>query len=278
MQLSDRALEQLTRAVDDMHHELMPAMHERAEEWAELDREAGSGIAGPGARRMGIAGPGGRRMGIAGRVTSRRRFLIGSGATVLGGLVLAACGGSKTAPATGGTTTALGGGGANLAVAALAASLENLAVSTYQAGIDAAAAGTFGQVPPAVATFAATVQQHHRDHASAWNSVLTDAGKEAVTGVDLTLKADVDRAFAGVKDVDGLARLALSLENTAAATYQHGIEMLSDTGAIQVAASIQPVELQHAAILNFVLGNYPVPDPFSKTTLARTPDDRIGIA
>ena len=45
-----------------------------------------------------------------------------------------------------------------------------------------------------------------------------------------------------------------------------------------MAASIQPVELQHAAILNFVLGMYPVPDAFSKTALARTPDDEIGPA
>ena len=54
--------------------------------------------------------------------------------------------------------------------------------------------------------------------------------------------------------------------------------MLGDTGAIQVAASIQPVEMQHAAILNFVLGNYPVPDAFAKTDGARTPDDKIGAA
>ena len=36
-----------------------------------------------------------------------------------------------------------------------------------------------------------------------------------------------------------------------------------------MAASIQPVELQHAAILNFVLGQYPVPNAFSPTSNAR---------
>ena len=61
--------------------------------------------------------------------------------------------------------------------------------------------------------------------------MLTGAGKEAVTGVDLTVKADVDRAFADVNDVGGLARLALELENTAAATYLSGIGVLGDTGA-----------------------------------------------
>ena len=42
----------------------------------------------------------------------------------------------------------------DLAVVALAASLENLAVGTYQAGIDAATKGSLGDVPPAVVTFA----------------------------------------------------------------------------------------------------------------------------
>ena len=78
-------------------------------------------------------------------------------------------------------------------------------------------------MPPAVADLRHHRQKHHEDHAAAWNSVLTGAGKEAVTGVDLTVKADVDQAFAEVKDVGGLARLALSLENAAAATYQSGI-------------------------------------------------------
>ena len=46
----------------------------------------------------------------------------------------------------------------DLAVVALAASLENLAVQTYGAGIAAATAGKLGAVPPAVVTFAQTVQ------------------------------------------------------------------------------------------------------------------------
>jgi hypothetical protein len=274
MQIDERELAQLTVDMDDAHHELMPVMHERAAEWAELNREMRSGRV--------TAGPGGRRMNAAGPVTSRRRFLVGSGAAVLGGLLLAACGDDSTSPAGDGatTTTAAVSGEleGDLAVAALAAALENLAVRTYQAGFDAASEGTLGAVPPAIASFATTLQQHHSEHAVAWNSVLTGAGKEAVTGVDLTVKADVDRSLAGVRDVRGLAMLALSLENTAAATYQDAIGILGDSGAIPVAAAIQPVELQHAAILNFVLGNYPVPDAFTRTSLARTPDDEIGPA
>jgi hypothetical protein len=96
--------------------------------------------------------------------------------------------------------------------------------------------------------------------------------------VDQTVKTGViDPGFAAVKTVPDLAKLALGLENVAAATYLNGIQnALQDTGAIKVAASIQPVEMQHAAILNFVLGEYPVPDSFSKTDGARTPSDTIG--
>jgi hypothetical protein len=85
----------------------------------------------------------------------------------------------------------------------------------------------------------------------------------------------VDPAFAQVKDVAGLAKLALELENVAAATYLEAIDVVSAPAGIKTAASIEPVELQHAAILNFVLGNYPVPDSFTKMDAARPTTDVI---
>jgi hypothetical protein len=217
---------------------------------------------------------------------SRRAFLIGAG-TLLGGVALAGSGiGSGLAGAS--TTSRLTGLAAgmpaakqqkltgDLAIVALAASLENLAVATYQAGIDAATAGKLGAVPPAVVTFAQTAQSQHRDHAAAWNGVLTGADKKAITGVDLTVKKSVDKAFAGVQDVPGLAKLALDLEESAAATYLAAIGAVKSPAGIKTAATIQPVELQHAAILHFLLGEYPVPDSFAQTTGARTTSDKIG--
>ena len=55
----------------------------------------------------------------------------------------------------------------------MAASLENLAVFAYTAGLSAATAGKLGSVPPAVATFATTVKGQHQQHADAWNGVLS---------------------------------------------------------------------------------------------------------
>ncbi len=51
--------------------------------------------------------------------------------------------------------------------------------------------------------------------------------------------------------------------------------MVSAPAGIKTAATIEPVELQHAAISNFVLGKYPVPDTFTKTDGARPLTDVI---
>jgi hypothetical protein len=269
MQISEHELTVMTKDLDEIHHATLPAMHDAVAEWSELQHEL---------RAESTAAP---RRGA-----SRRGFLIGAGAGV-GGLLLAACSKSKTTGTTNNTTAstaaASGVGKGNpytgdLAVAALAASLENLAVATYQAGLDAATAGKLGAVPPAIATFAMTAQKQHKDHAGAWNSIITNAGKTAISGVDTTVKnAVVTPGFAAVKDIPGLAKFALTLEDAAAATYLNAIQnALTSASAIKIAATIQPVEMQHAAVLHFVLGDYPVPDSFAKTDGARPLSDTIG--
>jgi hypothetical protein len=264
MQITEHELRSITTDVDEMHHATRPIMQEALAEWSELHRQIRSGVA---------------------RVApSRRGFLMGAG-VALGGLALAACGSSSksSTPAASSSTPssapATGGGKltGDLAVVALAASLENLAVQTYGAGISAATAGKLGAVPPAVVTFAQTVMKQHQDHADAWNAVLAGAGKSPVTGVDTTVKdAVVTPTFATVTDAGGLAKLALTLENAAAATYLEAISVVEAPAGIKTAATIEPVELQHATILNFVLGNYPVPDAFTKMDGARPLSDVIG--
>jgi Ferritin-like domain len=256
MQVSEAELAGMTDALDELHRHSLPGLADAVVETRAQHRRV---------------------------MTSRRGFLAGSG-LVAGGLVLAACGSSSKSTATGDTTGATTGATAadaamqtDLAVAALASGLENLAVQVYQAGIDAATAGKLGKVPPAVVTFAKTAQMQHKDHAGAWNAVLTGAGKPAVTGVDMTVKTSVtDPALAKVTDVAGLAKLALALEDVASATYLNALTVLSSKGGIQTTASIQPVEMQHAAILHFLLGQYPVPEAFALTMGARKPGDTIG--
>ena len=250
MAISEAELTSLTAELDELHHDVgMPAMQTALSRWTEELR------------------------------TSRRGFLIGAGA-VVGGAVLAACGSSSSSSTTSSTAGGSGSGSAtltgDLAVAALAASLENLAVAAYGDVLTAAGAGKLGTVPPAVATFVTTVKGQHAQHAQAWNSAIMAAGHPAVTGPDKALVPTVDRAFAKVTDVTGAAKLALSLEDIAAATYQSAISAVTAPSSVKVAASIQPVEMQHAAILNFVLGQYPVPNAFSPLTGARTLADYRG--
>jgi hypothetical protein len=263
--ISEAELVAMTHDLDDAHHESLPSMRDSLAEWSESDDDIRTGIT-----RL-VSTP-----------SSRRAFLLGGGA-VIGGVALVGSGmgsgiaaaATRTGMAVPSATSAQKLSG-DLAVVALAASLENLAVGTYQAGIDAATKGSLGEVPPAVVTFAQSAQSQHKDHAAAWNAVLTGAGKKAVSGVDMTVKKSVDKTFAAVKDVPGLAKLALDLENVAAATYIAAIDVVKTPAGIKTAATIQPVELQHAAILHFLLGEYPVPDAFAKSTGARPVTDKIG--
>lgn len=249
--VSEAEIRRATAELDQLHHdESLPALRSSVQEWIETSHE-----------RQAAA-------------ISRRGLLLGTGAAALGGVILAACSSgaspSRSSRSSSGGPATLSG---DLEVAGLAASLENLGVYAYGAGIKAAQAGKLGSVPPAVVTFATTARAQHQQHAAAWNSLLTGAGKKSVTETDPALTPKVNHMFGQVTDVAGLARLALEIENIAAQTYQAGIGALSSQKAIQTAASIQPVEMQHAAILNLVLGSYPVPNAFNPMSSARPTSD-----
>jgi hypothetical protein len=286
MQLSETELNHLTADLADAHNDTYPAMQASIDAWAEAKHAGSKTLLGDSdAPSAEDASEGGRR-GF-----SRRNFLVTGGALTAGGLILAACGSSSsaakpaakhhTAPPTTATkntaAAALASIPVDVRVAALAASLENLAVATYTAGLKAAGAGKLGKVPPAVATFAVTARAQHAQHAAAWNGILGAVGYDKVTGPDTVVESLVDSQFAKVTNVVGLAKLALELETVAAATYLNGISVVSGTQAIETAATIQPVEMQHVAILNFVLGTYPVPNAFASTVGARPVSDYTTI-
>jgi hypothetical protein len=213
-------------------------------------------------------------------IATRRQFLVGAGGVAAGGLVLAACGddddGDAATDTTAGdttTSTTSGGNGAaaDLEIAGFAASLEVLAVNTYGAALDAASNGDLGEVPPAVANFVTTAREQHQAALDAWNEVLTGAGEEEVTDPPSDLEGTVNDRFSQVSDVVGAAELALMLENIAAATYLDVIPKLQGDDAVMLAGSIQPIDMQHAAVLRFVLGQYPIPETFAQTEMSAAP-------
>lgn len=221
-----------------------------------------------------------------------RRGFLAIGGALSAAALLAACGsdgsdaGDTSAPLGSQTTTTKAGSaeettttGAtgdmspeqDLKLGALAASLEVLAVNTYGAALDAAKKGALGDVPPAVAEFVTTAQKQHQAQLDKWNEVLTGAGQDEVTEPPADLEKTVNDEFGKVKDVAGAAKLARDLEQIAAATYLSVIPMLATEDAIGLVASIQPIDMQHVAILNFALGEYPVPDTFATTDKAVSP-------
>ncbi|MFJ4670729.1 ferritin-like domain-containing protein [Kitasatospora purpeofusca] len=260
--ISERELAGLTREMHEAHQETLPAMRAGALDLAEEVRARAAG------------GP---------RDPGRRRFLLGAGGAAAA-LALAACSssgsGGSPEPAPGSPSGSASGspsGSASgqytgdLKVVALATALENQAVGAYQAALDAAKAGRLGTVPPAVASFITTAMGQHADHAKAWNSVLTGAGKPAITDVPLSNQPATLQALGAATDVATVAKLALSLEDQAAQTYLFATYNVTSPGGIATAATIAPVEAMHAAILHYVLGQYPVPDDFLPVDKAASP-------
>ncbi len=246
MQISEAELRSMTAHMEEMHEETFPVLASHLQDLGASIRTTTAEI---GARR-----------------SSRRTFFAGSG-VVAGGLLLAACGSSDTGGTAAPVASATTGGGSADDKAALAtnASLEALAVFAYDSALKAAPMGKFGKsVPAAVAEFATVAKKQHQDHQDAFNAALVAAGGKAFTAPDPALAAAVTKMFGDVKDVPGLAKLALTLENTAAATYIQQMSTLMSPMALSAVATIAPVEQQHAAILYFVLGEYPVPDSFVK--------------
>ncbi|MFD3675840.1 ferritin-like domain-containing protein [Streptomyces sp. NPDC058613] len=137
--------------------------------------------------------------------------------------------------------------------------------------VDGRVTRELGMVPPAVGTFAQAAMEQHAAHAKAWNAVLTGAGRPAITGVPLSNQPATLKALGQAKDIGAVARLALALEDQAAQTYLFAVGNVSSPAGIKTAASIAPVEAMHAAILHFVLGEYPVPDAFLQTDRAANP-------
>ena len=250
MAISERELRAMTQELDDLHETTFPLVRKTLSDFSA------------------------NMAHVVSKPSNRRTFFLGTaGAITLGAAVACSSGtstssSSSSAPASPTADTYTG----DLKVVALAAALENLAVTAYNGALKAAGAGKLGVVPPSVAEFVTVAVKQHADHASAWNAVLTKNGKPAIMDAPLSITADQVAMLNAATSVPAVAKLALNLENAAAQTYTFAAANVGDAGGIMTAATIQPVETMHAAILSFVLGQYPVPDSFIKIDGAVKPD------
>ena len=151
-------------------------------------------------------------------------------------------------------------------VAAFAESVELAAVEAYKA---AAASGkvTVKAVLDAATMFAG----HHMEHAAAFGAA---AGAAATKKPNPKLLAAVGAQLAGAADQAAILKIAFDLENAAAATYVFALGALTSKAALQLTASILPVEAQHAVVLGQVLGAPAASflPSFETSTAAVTPD------
>jgi hypothetical protein len=174
-----------------------------------------------------------------------RRSFVGGAAAVGIGLALDACSGSRPAPSP---------YSGDLRGVALAAALENQAVSAYQAVGTALRAGRLGPEIPALSAFVQTAMDHHSQHAVTWNAILRDARRPVVADTPLSGHARLMKAIAAATSVAEVVAAVQRLENQAAQTHLAAAGNLTGTGAaVLAAATIAPVEAMHAASLGYLL-------------------------
>jgi hypothetical protein len=212
---------------------------------------------------------------VLGGLTRRSLFRIG-GVSIAGAALLAACGGDdddtrSTAGSTA-TTMAPAAPGTTMAPATTVAmssdvvmlrtisSLENLAVAAYQIAIDSGLVTT-----PAVGDAAKLFQSHHMEHAQFFQSATKNAGGEPFTEPNPAVLAQLQPTIDALMDEQGVIQLALDLERAAAASYQSGVGVVTDTSLNKALMSVGGVEARHAAVLAGALMIDPVPRAFGTT-------------
>lgn len=131
-------------------------------------------------------------------------------------------------------------------IAAFAESVELTAVAAYDA------AAKSGLVTTAAVLDAAVMfSGHHSEHAAAFGAA---AGDAATGKLNQALLDALSPSLAAAMSENDVLKIAYDLENAAAATYLFALGALTSMAALQLTASILPVEAQHAVVLGQVIG------------------------
>lgn len=160
---------------------------------------------------------------------------------------------------------------ADLDALEFAASLEVAAEAAYRRGLGELTAGRLGEIPPAGSELLQSAATQHSQCLAAINEALEGAGRTATTEADAEFETSVvTPALTAAKSWPEIASLARTIETALAATYLQSIHSaLQSPAALRLAGGIQATAQKRVAILNFMLGEYPVPDTFQKTDQAR---------
>lgn len=185
------------------------------------------------------------------------------------------------------------GGDISASIFQTAASLENLAVQTYEAALGL----PFFDQNQVVVTFAERTMQDHSEHAEAFNAQAEAIGAEAQMGTNPKYTPIVEDAAAGLTDYAAVVELASTLEEVAQDTYLANLTRLPPGEERKLMASIMSVETQHLATLRAVgallaggapqliaiptdvaalpaaAGSVAFPEPFEEPDLASPPEE-----
>lgn len=240
MPLDQHALGDLVEESQDLHVDAMRTTRERLDELVETEHER---------RSAPDCDPVESALGVDAAKEGISRGLVGAGAvaaTAFGAALM----GLAASPA-------FAAGSMDVQMLQTAASIENLAVSTYKTALTLPYIGG-SSANPVVKAFAQTTMGQHQDHADAFNAAAKSLGGQTQSNPDPKYVPVVNSAVASITKAspsDGalaVVNLAQTLENVAAETYVSFCSKFGDANAKKVTASIMGVEAQHVAVLNAV--------------------------
>ena len=135
-----------------------------------------------------------------------------------------------------------------------AASIENLAISTYKTALTLPYIGG-SSANPVVTKFAQVTMGQHVQHDDAFTAAIKSMGGKAQNKPDPAFVPVVKKAVASLGSATpaqgalGVVALALELENIAAETYAKDTVSVKSEKNKALLASIMGIEAQHAAVL-----------------------------
>lgn len=159
---------------------------------------------------------------------------------------------------------------ADLAALEFAASLEVVAEAAYRKMAGEVTAGRLGEVPAAGSEFVQAAAMQHGQALAALTDVLEASGRSTPVDGHVEFETStVTPALTAAKAWPEMASLARTIETALSATYLEAVHSaLQSPAALRLAGAVQATAQKRIATLNFMLGEYPVPDTFQKTDAA----------
>ena len=239
MPLDERALAELTEESQDLHSDAMRRTVASLDGLVDEGRQARAG----------------KSWSLEQAISEPSRNSVVGPVAVAGGILAAT--GFAAALAALASTPAFASSATDVQILQTAASIENLAVSTYTTALTLPYIGG-SSANAVVKAFVTTTLSQHRQHGQAFNSAIKALGGAQQSSPDPKYVPVVNSAVASItKDTTtagmmAVVDLAMTLENVAAETYVNNCSMLSDSNAKAITASIMGVEAQHVAVLSAV--------------------------